>query len=528
MYKDIYKSKDLDDKIIEAVDFITKPIEQTMSPQGGYVLFESGKNSHAYTKDGVTIAKNIAHDDPVINQTLSIIKEGSLTTNSEAGDGTSSTVKASSVLIKEGLRLLANGWNPIDIRKEFLKFGSNLKEIISKEVKTIKDDKDLYHIANVSSGNIKEITENTVKTIKVTGKEGQVMIEPAYALDTYLVEDTGFALQSGLFIQELAHNKSNYAKYEDTLIFITDKRLYYDTDAEKILTVAKENGYKSIVVIASDFIGEALPFFVEQHQRGLMQVLLLKENRPEILLDLAIYLNGEVISDKSGELDSLEIDNFTTAKMVFSNTAKTIISRDPKEKNTGIAQRVKMLQKEMKEIGRKEDGDYKKLESRIASLTKGMVTIKVGGKTPPEVNEKIMTYEDAVNAAKVGLESGFVLGSGITLINAWNKYNKKDIDKELERLFDKYCKAIFNQVSLNCGVNPEVNLERVLNAQKLNNTNFGFNAVSGKIEDLHKAGVIEPFKVTTQVIDNSISIANIILTSRYRIVNKKLEENNNK
>lgn len=525
MSKQIYKSSELDDKIIEAVDFINDPIRQTMSPQGSYVIFESAGGVQNYTKDGVTIARNTSHEDPIVNQTLNFIKEGSLATNLEAGDGTSSTVLMSSVLIKEGLRLLKNGWNPIDIRKKFLEFGSNIKDVINKQVKTIKNDDDLYHIANVSSGNIKEITENTVKTIKITGKEGQVMINPAYGADTYLIEDTGFVLPSGLFIQELAQNKSMQAQYEDVLVFITDKRLYYDTEAEKILTTAKENGYKSIVIVAQDFIGEALPFFVEQHQRGLMQVLLLKESRPEILDDLAIFLNGNVISDKSGALDELQIENFSVAKMVFASTQKAIISRDTKEKNKNIDKRVKALAKELKDIGNRENNEYKKLEKRVANLTKGMVTIKVGGKTWPEVNEKILTYEDAVNATKVAIESGYVLGGGITMLNAWNNLNKKNLDKEFERVFDKYCKAIVSQVSINCGVNPEVNLERIYNEQKKHGLNWGYNAVSGKIEDLHKAGVIEPIKVTTQVIDNSISIANIILTSRYRMV-EKLEDNN--
>ena len=520
MSKEIFKSYDLDEKVIQAVDFINDPIRQTMSPQGGYVIYEDNVGVQHYTKDGVTIARNISHEDPIINQTLLTIRDGSLATNQQAGDGTSSTVLMSAILIKEGLRLIKNGWNPIDIRKQFLEFGASIKDIIKKQVNLIKTDNDLYHIANVSSGNIKEITENTVKTIKITGKEGQVMIDPAYALETYLIEDTGFVIQSGIFIQELAQNKSMQAKYENVLFLVTDKRLYYDTEAEKILTVAKESGYKSVVIVASDFIGEALPFFVEQHQRGLMQVLLVKETKPEILTDLAVYLNTEVISDKSGTLDNLEIKDFSIAKMVFSNQIKTIISRDKKEKNTGIALRVKAIEKEMKSIGNKDDLEYKKLERRIASLTKGMVTIKVGGKTIPEINEKIMTYEDAVNATRVSLESGYVIGGGITTLNAWNKLNKKNLDREFERVYDKYCKAILNQVSENCGVNPEVNLERIKLGQDKNGTNWGYNAVTNKVEDLHKAGVIEPYKVTTQVIDNSISIANIILTSRYRIINK--------
>ena len=523
MSKLIVRSKDIEDKILEAVDIITDPIKQTMSPKGGNVMFENEYGTVSYTNDGVTIAKNISVKDPILNQTIKVIKESSLKTNMEAGDGTSSTILLSSVLIKEGINLLRNGWNPIDIRNEFINTATTLKTEVAKMAHKVDTDKDLFYIANVSSSNDKEVAENTVKTIKITGKEGQVLINPGYTPNTELVEDTGFIIKSGIFTQELAQNKTFSAKYDDVLVFVTDKRLYYPIEAETILSTALNNGHKSIVIVASDFIGDALPFFVENHQKGIMNILLIKENRPEILSDLAVYLDTEVISDKSGALDKLTIKNYAQAKMVFSNVDKTIISRDGKKVHPALSLRVSEIEKEMKSIGNKNDGDYKKLEDRLASLTRGMVTIKVGGSTHIEVNEKIFRYEDAINATRASLDDGYVAGGGVTMMDSWQNVNKKRLNSEIEKVFNKYTRCVIEQILINCGESVDV----IMNTLGERDFGYGYNANSGSIENMIEAGIIEPTKVIMQVIDNSVSIANAILTSNYRIV-KELEEDNNK
>jgi chaperonin GroEL len=524
MSKLIVRSKDIEDKILEAVDIITDPIKQTMSPKGGNVLFENAYGTQSYTNDGVTIAKNISVKDPIVNQTISVIKESSLKTNSEAGDGTSSTILLSSVLIKEGLNLLRNGWNPIDIRNEFVNTAAMLKTEVAKHAHQIKNDEDLFFIANVSSSNDEEVAKNTVKTIKITGKEGQVLINPGYTQKTELVEDSGFILKSGIFTQELAQNKTFNAKYDDVPVFVTDKRLYYPIEAEMILSTALKNGHKSIVVIASDFIGDALPFFVENHQKGIMNILLIKESKPEILADLAIYLDTEVISDKSGALDKLTMENYGKAKMIFSNVDKTIVSRYGKKVQPQLSLRISEIEKEMKSIGNKESGDYKKLEERLASLTRGMVTIKVGGSTHIEVNEKIFRYEDAINATRAALDDGYVAGGGVTLIDSWGAINKKKMNSEIVKVFDKYASCVIKQILTNCGESVDVFLDKISNYE----AGYGYNANTGSIENMVESGIIEPTKVIMQAIDNSISIANAILTSRYRIVNQREEEINNK
>ncbi len=520
MNKKIYRYEDIEDKIINAVETITNPIAQTISPKGGNVIYEDQQGSQYSTNDGVTIAKNISVKDEVENAIIEIIKSGSLKTNTEVGDGTSSTILASSVLIKEGLRLIHNSMNQMELRDHLTKFAEDMRKELLTKVKNVEGDKDIKFIAKISSNNDETIANDVVRILKVVGTTGQVMIDKGFNTETEIIEDTGFMLRSGVFAQELV-NKQFQTSMLDVPVLITDKRLYYKNEAETILKVALDAGYNEIVIIAQDFLGEALPYFIANHINNKIHVILIAEKKPELLEDLAIYLGGEVVSDKKGALvDNVTIDNFMMAKRVFSDPGKSIISRDKKEKNTELPIRVKALQAELKKIGNKNDGEYIKLQNRISSLTSGMVTIKVGGATHLEIIERIYRYEDAINAARAATKEGYLPGAGVAILRAFKNIS---VSKDCERMFTRLAEANIRQIATNCAKSPDI----IVNLVKEAKDNFGFNAVSGKIEDVVKAGIIEPFLVTTQVISNAVSIANIILTSRYLIVND-LEDYNDK
>jgi len=517
--KKIYKFKDIKDKIIHAVDMITEPIASTLSPKGSNVIYEDNNGNQFYTNDGVTIAKNITVRDEVENAIIDIIKTGALKTNLEVGDGTSSTIVGSSVLIKEGLRLIENGHNQMEVRDELIKFASDMKDVLSKKVTKVVDNKDLKLIAKISANNDEKIASDIVKIINVVGLDGQVMIDRGFSAETEIIEDTGFILKSGAFAQELV-NKDFQTSMRDVPVLITDKRIYYKSEAETILKTVLDAGYKEVVIIAQDFIGEALPFFIANHINNKVRVILIAEKKREIIEDLAIYLGGEVISDKKGTLvDSITIDNFTMATKVFADQAKSIISRDIKEVNKDIDTRVKSLKSEMKKIGNKNDPEYTKLLNRVSSLTNGMVTIKVGGSTHLEVVEKIFRYEDAINAVRAAMKEGYLPGTGISVYNAFKSIKVKP---EYDRMFRSFCEANIRQIAENCNKSGDVILSDI---DRSHNLSFGYNAVTGKVEDVVKAGIIEPFLVTSQVIANAVSIANIIITSKHLIVND-LEENN--
>jgi chaperonin GroEL len=520
MNKKVYKYSDIEDRIVGAVDIITKPIAQTMSPKGGNVIYEDDQGNQHYTNDGVTIAKNISVKGDIENAIIEIIKGSSLKTNMEAGDGTSSTVLMSSVLIKEGLRLVRDGHNQMEVRDELMKFANDMKRGLSKMVVKIENNDDIKKIAQISANNDDAIAKDIAHIISIVKEDGQVIIDRGYTDKTELEEDTGFVIRSGVFSPELT-NKQFQTAALDVPVFITDKRLYYKSEAETILQTVIDAGYDEVVIIAQDFIGEALPYFIANHTNNKIKVILVAEKKLEILEDLAIYLGGDVVSDKKGSLvNNITIDNFVLSKKVFSDPHKTIVSRDKKENNDAIEKRVRALKREMKKIGNKNSSQYGDIEKRISSLTTGMVTIKVGGATHLEVMERIYRYEDAINAARAALREGYLPGAGSSVYEAFKNIKVKP---EYRRMFNAAAEVNIRQIAENCGKNPDSLVE----AMEIVIPGFGYNAVTDKIEDLLAAGIIEPFLVTTQVIANAVSIANIIITSRYLIVNDLSEDKKN-
>ena len=523
--KVIHPISQIKDKIFHAVDTINDPIRQTLSPRGGNVIYEDDRGQVNHTNDGVTIAKNISVKDPIERAIIDVIRYAALSTNTGAGDGTSTTVLWSSILVKEGLPLIENGWNPMELKHEYEDFADQMVDALKKQVKKVKSDKDLFYIANIAANNDSEIAENVVKTLKVSGEDGMVFIEPSNQRESEIKEDTGFNIASGMFTPELRNNsRAMSAVYLGIPVLITDKRLYYQQEAETILNTCMKNGYKEVVVVANDFIGEALPFFVTNHARGVIRVLLVKgptdKQAGTTLEDLAIYLGGRVVSDKSGSIvDKLTIGDFVIAKRAFSDMRKTIISRDIEEPNKGLKTHITMLRGELKKLGdKKETPEVVTLKERLASLTTGMVTIRVGGETPIEVNEKIFRYEDAVNATRSAMKDGYLIGGGLAVFRAFQTLKYK---RGLEKVYRKLGEASLRQIAENCGLSPDVVVENITN---MGNHNIGFNAKTMYYDDLLECGVIDPFKVEELAIRNAVSVAGVIISSRYMILNE-IEKN---
>jgi len=531
MNKLILKYSDIREQIIDAVNIITEPIAGTLSPRGSNVICENDNGRQYVTNDGVTIAKNITVADPVKDNIIQIIKGSALQTNNIAGDGTSTTILLASILIKGGMKLLESGWNGMELKQEFTKLGEHLKNNLKKMVKTIPEDDttELKNIARISANNDEEIADDVVKIVGTAKQDGLVFFIPGEEGKSEIIEDTGFMVDNGLLVQELKTNASALtATYMDVPVLVTDKKLYYPAEAETILKVCLQAGYKEVVIVAKDFIGEALPFFVTNHLNGIIKVLLVKEPTEEsggtsALDDLAIYLGGKVISEKSGSIvDKLTIEDFVMSKKVFSDTVKTVISRDRDKVNIELTHRVAALRKEIKKKGEK-DSDIEK--NRLAALTNGMVTVKIGGATGIEINERMYRYEDALNATRVAMKDGYLVGGGISIYNALDREYCKDI--ELRKVFEKYVGANIEQIALNCGLYPP-NVFETINT--LTGDNVGYNALTGRYNDLLEDGVIDPFKVTEMAIDNSISIANAIISSNYMVINDidDLEEQDGK
>ena len=515
MDKKIYKYSDIEDKIIKGVNTITDPIRQTLSPKGGNVLYEDAQGHQFVTNDGVTIAKNINVADPIENAIIEVIKHSALKTNVEAGDGTSTTVLWSSIFVKEGLKLINDGTNQMVVQEKYLEYGEKIKGKLKENVLKINNDKDLFFIAKVSSNNDEEIAKNTVKIIDKAGQDGMIFIEPSYRKETEVVVDPGFIVSSGFFAQELITDQTKFTcAYQNVPVLITDKQLYYTEEAETILKTCLDSGYKEVVIVAKDFVGEALPYFINNHQKGNIKVLLVKNDSELGMEDLAVYLGGKVVSDKTGSLvDNLKIDDFMMSPKVYSDAVKTIIARDSKEKNKALDVRIAAVKKEVEKKGSREDSEEKQFKSRLASLTNGMVTVKVGGSTPLEVKERIFRYEDAISASRAAKKDCYLAGGGLAIHNA---YKKCKLNDDVGKVFKKVSEANIRQIALNCGLHSDTVLETINISGK---DTIGYNAATGQYEDLLKVGIVDPFNVTRMSLDNAISIANTIISSRYMILN---------
>lgn len=524
MEKLISHYSEIEDKITHAIDTITDPIRQTLSPRGGNVIYESESGEITVTNDGVTIARNIKVGDPFENSIIQIIKEAALKTNSRAGDGTSTTIVFSSVLTKAGLKLTRDGMNQREVVDWYRQFATELKKSLAKIRQTIKTDSDLFNVACISANNDRDIAENVVKVVKAAGEDGFIFREPNNSPETEIIEDSGFIIEAGLFKPELGNNMGISAML-DVPVLVTDKRLYYPEEAETILNTCLQNGYKELVVVAQDFIGDALPFFVANHKKGAVKVILVKDPHIEksqgaTVEDLAHYLDGQVISEKNGTIvDNLSISDFYMAKKVYSDGTQTVIVRDDSTPNKRLNDRIKGVKAELAKFGDEASEAKKFLQKRLASLTTGIVTIRIGARTPIELKEKNFRYEDSISAARAAVRDGYLVGGGVSILNAHNDMMNQwsGVPEEIKRVFKSVAEASIRQIAENSGLHGDTVVETI-NSQK--GKNIGYNALTQRYGDLLKEGVIDPYTVTEMAIDNAVSIASAIVSSRYYVVNK--------
>lgn len=527
----VKRYSEVEDKILHAIDTITDPVRQTLGPRGGNVIFEDNFGDTRSTNDGVTIAKNINVSDPIEDAVISVIKQSALKTNTQAGDGTSTTILLSSILIKEGLKLINDGLNQRDIVDGYREFSASMQKSLEKMKKDVKTDRDLFNITKISANNDAVVAEHAVKIVRAAGEDGYIFLEPSNKKETEVVQESGFIIEAGLLSPDLVNQQSGTAAYEDVPVLITDKRLYYAQEAEAILNTVLNAGYKSVVVIAKDFIGEALPFFIANHSQKNVNVMLIKEpnvdqDQGAALTDLAAYLDGEVLSDSAGKIaDRLEIDKFCLARRAYADAKQTVLMRYDEDDDTQLKKRVKFLKDELKKITDDDSGDKVVLKKRLASLTNGIVTVKIGGSTPIEVSENRFRFEDAISAGRAAVKDGYLLGGGVSVFRAQEsiKY-PQSVHKDLIRVFQKVGEANIRQITENAGVHSDT----VISTLRTTGKDVGFDALSLGYVDMGEAGIIDPFKVTSMAIENAVSIAIALVGSRYLIVQDTEDGKSNK
>lgn len=487
--------------IKRAVDRIADPVIQTLTPLGNNVLFE--KDFHSIiTNDGATIAKLIDSEDPTEDAIIQMVKYGSLATNQAAGDGTSTTILLTKKLVDMGLEQIEAGVKPMILKKTY----QEMKEAILNEAKSLKTDvsqEDWFNIALISSSGDEVVAKNVVSVIETAGLDGMVFLNESKNSETKITRDSGYNLEEAMFDPVLGNGGMGRADYVKPYVFITDKKMYHVEECKEILEMGYKSGAKTIVVVARDFLGESAGFFIANHldEKVPLSVLLIKYPTPDNdvtpLHDLATYLGATVVTEKMGSLKGkLTADHYCLASRVYSAGKKTIFVTDDNA-NPELSMLIEEVRKK-----KEENPEDTKVAKRLASLTAGTVNIEVGAPTGPELRELIYRYEDAINATRAAIRSGYVIGGGVTLYTA---------TRELDELTQEFGTASVAQIAKNCGLE--------FDPTQYGGDN-GYNAKTQEYTNLREDGIIEPFDVFKHSVTNAFSIATAILTSGYYIVNK--------
>jgi chaperonin GroEL len=494
------------DIIRSAVNKIAEPIIQTLTPMGNNVMFE--KDLHTLiTNDGVTIAKMIDSPDPTEDAIIQMVKYGSLSTNQVAGDGTSTTILFTKRLVDMGLDRIAEGVPPMVLKKELTEMGNSIVEEAEK-LKNKVTKKDIAKIASISSGGDNEVADKVVEVIETAGTDGMVFINESKNNKTKVIKDSGYNLDSPMFDPVLGNISPGRADYKQPFVFITDKKLYHIEECKEILEAAHKAQATEVVIVARDFLGESPNFLISNHLNAdvPLSVLLIKYTTPENnttpLYDLATYLGGKVVSEKIGSFKGkLNNSHFIQAERVYSFMDKTILVTNDKT-NPELSLLIEEVRAK-KEL----EPENNEFARRLASLTAGTVTLEVGATTGPELRELIYRYEDAINASRAALKSGYVVGGGLTLYN---------VTREMNDFAREFGLTSIKQIAENTGQEF---------VEEMYGGTMGFNAKTRRFSTLESDGVIEPFDVFKYSVSNAVSIAVAILTSGYFIV--KDNENKN-
>ena len=490
----IYREEAVHDRVLAGLDKISLPIIQTIGPMGKNVLYQDAFGHYTLTNDGVTIAKEIDVDDQIEGAVIEIVKGASKKTNAEAGDGTSTTVLLARALTLKALALKKKGLSQRAVRDMLERVVDRFLGRLSEQKREVKDKNTELQIAKISANNDADIAGFAVDAVAQAGLDGMIFIDVNNDEKTIIDIQDGFRVPAGMIYQNLYNDVSRpVATYENIPVLIFDKAIYYAEEAEHILRTAVDLGHKKLVIVAKDFIGDAPNTFVANHAKGIIHLVLIKVGDDTQLQDLAVYIDGGVVAEAEGRrVDSLMMNDFTTIASVYADPQKCLIKTAKTSKS--LKKRIAGLREELVK-----DRDNQKLKDRIASLTNGIVTIKVGGRTQVEVREKMFRYEDAISAVRASKRDGFLIGGGLGLYNAYRPKDYKGRDENDIALI--ISRASVDQLAENSNI--ELDYDRLTK-------DVGLNALTGQYENLLKAGVVEPFRATELALKNATSVANTI------------------
>jgi chaperonin GroEL len=503
-------------KSLEAgVNKLANVVKVTLGPKGRNVVLEKKWGAPTITHDGVTIAKEVDLEDPYENMGAQLAKEVASKTNDVAGDGTTTATVLAQSMVNEGMKTVSSGVNPIEVKRGMLQASEAVTDFIAGFAKTIGGKDEIAQIASISAAD-NEIGETIAEAMEKVGKDGVITVEEGQTFGMELDFTDGMQFDKG-FISPyfVTDGDRQEAILENPYILIVNSKITAVGDLLPILEKVMNSG-KPLLILAEDIEGEALATLVVNKIRGTFTSVAVKapgfgERRKAMLQDIAILTGAEVVSEELG----LKTENTTVemlgeaARVVVKKDTTTIV--DGSGKKAEVEARVKQIQTEIDDSD--SDWDKEKLQERLAKLSGGVAQVKVGAATEVELKEKKMRIEDALAATRAAVEEGIVAGGGVTLIRAQSSIDKISGGSDAEvigrNIVKKALESPLRQIAVNAGYEGGVMVEKVKSAKG----NVGLNAATGEMEDLVKAGVIDPAKVTRSTVQNASSIASLVLTT---------------
>lgn len=509
-------------KLEIGVNTLADAVKVTLGPRGRNVVLEKSYGSPLITNDGVSIAKEIELEDPFENMGAQLIKEVATKANDVAGDGTTTATILAQAIVKEGLKMVSAGANPMFIKKGIEKATKEVINHLKARAKKIESNEEIAQVASISAGD-EEIGKLIAQAMEKVGETGVITVEEAKSLETTLEVVEGMQFDKGYVSPYMVTDSERMvAELDNPFILITDKKISNMKDILPILEQTVQTS-RPMLIIADELEGEALTTLVINKLRGTLNVVAVKapafgDRRKAMLEDIAILTGGEVISEEKGmRLEETSIPQLGSAKKVKVTKDATIIVDGMGEAGI-IKGRVTAIKNKIAETT--SDYDKEKLQERLAKLSGGVAVIKVGAATETEMKDKKLRIEDALNATRAGVEEGIVSGGGTILVEI-----AKDMDSfKLEgeegigvEIVKKALTAPLRQIAENAGVDGAVVLEKVKDMPE----GYGFNAASEKYVNMIEEGILDPVKVTRSAIQNAASVSALILTTEVLVASKK-------
>jgi len=563
MAKELIFSEKAREKITRGVDIIANAVKATLGPRGRNVIIEKTFGSPVVTKDGVTVAKEVELDDKFENMGAQLIKEVASKTSDVAGDGTTTAAVLAQAIYKEGLKLVAAGHNPMDIKRGIEKAVVLVVEELEKLKKETKDKKEIQQVGTISANNDPSIGAIIAEAMEKVGKEGVITVEEAKGLETTLELVEGMQFDRGyLSPYFITDPEKMECVLEDAYILCHEKKISNMKELLPLLEKIAREG-KPLLIIAEDVEGEALATLVVNKVRGVLKCCAVKapgfgERRKAMLEDIAILTGGKMIAEELGiKLESVQLSDLGRAGKVIVDKEHTTIV-DGRGNKKDIEGRIAQIRKQIEETT--SDYDREKLQERLAKLVGGVAVIHVGAPTEPAMKEKKARVEDALHATKAAVEEGIVCGGGVAYIRASKVLDdperaleelKKKHEKEIEekkktgappeecrmpypdefyairgdeifgvQIVKKALEEPAKWIAQNAGYDGSIVVEKI----KQGEGNFGFNALTEKFEDLVEAGVIDPKKVVRVALQNAADVASLLLTTEVMIAEKPKKE----